>query len=538
MAICDRTARQPGPAPGLARALPWLVLVLLLLALLGGCAVLPPRGPVDLSLALPDDGQTALARVVAASRPAGATAPSGFRLLPTGEHAFGARIALARRAERSVDMQTYHLHRDEAGRAMLRELRDAAQRGVRVRLLLDDFHAGEIQTLLADLAAQPGVQIRLFNPLPLRQGGPLLRLLLSSGDFERHNHRMHNKLFIADGTLAVYGGRNVADEYFMGHPEANFIDLDVLSSGAVVQDLAAVFDRYWNSEAAWPVQALLGRPADAAAARARLDAAVRDAAPPAATYRSDPLGQTAVDEQLAAGQLTLVQASARVFADPPDKALQVPAGTGPSAAMAGLLGVIGSARQQVLIVSPYFVPGPVGMPMMAAAARAGVRTRVVTNSLATTDEPLVHHHYARYRPEMLRLGVEIHEFSADAVQRSLGFGRFGPSTPRLHAKVAMVDNRHLLVGSVNLDARSAIGNTELGVAIDSPALAAQFAQLMGGERASTVYRLALQADGQTIEWWSQDEQGRPQVTTDEPGASPWLRFKLWLQALLVDERLL
>ena len=150
----------------------------------------------------------------------------------------------------------------------------------------------------------------------------------------------------------------------------------------------------------------------------------------------------------------------------------------------------------------------------------------------------MHHHYARYRVAMLQLGVQIHEFSADAVQRSRGFGLFGASTPRLHAKVAVVDQRHLLVGSVNLDARSAVGNTEMGVAIDSPALAAQFAQLMGGERANTVHRLALQPDGQTIEWWSQDAQGRPVATTDEPGASPWLRIKLWLQALLVDERLL
>jgi putative cardiolipin synthase len=206
--------------------------------------------------------------------------------------------------------------------------------------------------------------------------------------------------------------------------------------------------------------------------------------------------------------------------------------------MAGLLGVIGTARQEVQIVSPYFVPGSVGMPMMATAAKAGVRTRIVTNSLATTDEPLVHHHYANYRVDMLKLGVQIYEFSADGVQRSMGYGQFGRSTPRLHAKVAMVDQRHLLVGSVNLDGRSAVGNTEMGVAIDSPALAARFARLMGDDRASSFYRVSLQPDGQTIAWWSLDARGQPQVTTDEPGASPWLRFKLWLQAALVEERLL
>jgi putative cardiolipin synthase len=437
-------------------------------------------------------------------------------------------------------MQAYHLHNDQAGRALLRELIGAARRGVRVRLLVDDFHVTAIEPLLADLASHPQVQVRLFNPLPQRQGPPLLRLLLSPGDFERYNHRMHNKLFIADGAWAVYGGRNVADEYFMGNAEANFIDMDLLSSGALVHDLAAVFDRYWNSDAAWPLQALAltGPPGDSATALARLDAAVQDAAPPKAAYRTDPLGQTAVDEQLATGRLSLLHASAQVFADPPEKALQVHASRQPSAAMAGLLGVIGTARQEVQIVSPYFVPGSVGMPMMATAAKAGVRTRIVTNSLATTDEPLVHHHYANYRVDMLKLGVQIYEFSADGVQRSMGYGQFGRSTPRLHAKVAMVDQRHLLVGSVNLDGRSAVGNTEMGVAIDSPALAARFARLMGDDRASSFYRVSLQPDGQTIAWWSLDARGQPQVTTDEPGASPWLRFKLWLQAALVEERLL
>lgn len=397
----------------------------------------------------------------------------------------------------------------------------------------------------------PGVQVRLFNPLALRQGSPTARLLLSPGDFDRRQRRMHNKLFIADNALAVFGGRNVADEYFMNHPEANFVDLDLLGAGAVVPALSAAFDRYWNSELAWPVQAVLGAPADAAAARARFDAGVRDARPQPPDYRLDPLGQTAVEVQLAGdaaadaaapapARLALMAGDAEVHADPPDKAITDIQGPHPTAAMQGILATMRRARREVAILSPYFLPGDVGMPMMREAARHGVRIFVLTNSLASTDEPLVHHLYRRYRPELLRLGVELHEFSPAMVQRSRGFGVFGRSVPRLHAKVAVVDGRWLAVGSVNLDGRSAIANTEMSVVIDSPALAAAARALAqgNGTTAQASYRLRLQADGQTIEWLGSDAEGRPTVTTDEPGDSPWLRFKLWLQSLLVAEHLL
>jgi putative cardiolipin synthase len=514
-------------------------LLLSLLCLLGACAALPPRGVVEPSQALPYQSETPLAMLAAASRPSDATAASGFRLLPTGEFAFDARMALVRRAHRSIDLQAYHIHHDVAGRALLRELRDAAQRGVRVRLLVDDYHAGPILPLLADLAAHSSIQVRLFNPLPLRAGLPILRLLLSPGAFERHNHRMHNKLLVVDNTMAVFGGRNVADEYFMGHAEANFIDLDVLSTGAVVQELSSVFDRYWNSEAAWPVLTVQGGPApQAVTARERFDAEVGAGQPPPAPYDADPAGHPSVESQIRRGWLTLHHASAQVFADPPEKALSHEPLKEPSAAMTGMLGVIARAQREVHIVSPYFVPGPIGMAMMSAAAAAGGRTVLYTNSLGTTDEPLVHHRYSSYRVPMLRLGVEILEFSPVAVQRSLGFGRFGASTPRLHAKVALVDRRHLLVGSVNLDGRSAVGNTEMAVAIDSPALAAELRLALEGERAALLYRLRLGADGQSVEWLSRDTQGETQVSTEEPGTNAWLRFKLWLQSMLVDERLL
>ena len=515
-----------------------LALCLALSLLLGACASLPPRPTAVPSQAITDTADTPLGRLAAASLPPAADGPSGFRLLPTGEYAYGARTGLVRRATRGLDLQLYHLHHDQAGLALLRELRAAADRGVRVRLLVDDLHVGDVAPLLHDLAAHPQVQVRLFNPLPVRRGAPLWRLLLSRGDFEQHHRRMHNKLFIADHAVALYGGRNVADEYFMGHPEANFIDMDVLSTGAIVADLAMVFDRYWNSDVAWPIADVLGPPAPTAQALARLDAAVAGANPVVPHYPQDPLGQTSVEQQLQEGRLQLHGARAKVFADPPDKAADRSPGEAPTAAMRGLLQALAAARQEVVIVSPYFVPGNVGMPMMRQAAAAGVRTVVYTNALATTDEPLVHLHYSRYRAEMLRIGVQIHEINPGLLRASRRFGDFGRSTPRLHAKVALVDRQRVLVGSVNLDARSAVANTEMGVVIDSPLLAAQLHQLMGDADHLNQFRLTLRPDGQEVQWNGVDTQGQPITYTSEPGSSPWLQFKLWLQSLFIAERLL
>ncbi len=530
-------AMPAAPLPAMLRRLLHCA-VLAASALLAACAGLPPRGAAALSSAHADQGDTALSRIAAASRPAGETAPSGFRLLPTGEFAFNARTAMARRAERALDVQSYHVHRDQAGRALLRELRDAAARGVRVRLLVDDFYAAEIDDLLRGLAAHDNVQVRLFNPLSMRRGAPVARLLLSQGSFEQMNRRMHNKLFVADGSIAVYGGRNVADEYFMSHPQANFIDMDVLSTGRVVQDLEAAFDSYWNSDLAFPVQALLGTPRNAETARAEFDAEVRGAAPAVPAYRTDPLGQTAVDAQMADGRLALTHASAQVFVDPPDKAAGSDVRSEPTAAMGGLLQAMAAARTEVAIVSPYFVPGNVGMPMMRRAAQQQVRMLLFTNSLGSTDEPLVHHVYSQYRAEMLRLGVEIYEFSPQLTQRSRSFGVFGNSTPRLHAKVTLIDHSRLLVGSVNLDGRSATANTEMGVVIDSPALTEAVSKLMRDDRFASVFKLRLAGDGDGIEWTSIDAGGQAVVSREEPGTSAWQRFKIWLGTLFVEERLL
>jgi cardiolipin synthase C len=512
------------------------LLTLALAALVAACGSLPPRGEVPASRAFTPAVDTALSRVAASSRPSGA-APSGFQLLPVGEFAFDARVALARRAERSLDMQCYQIGGDEAGRALLRELRDAAQRGVRVRLLVDDLHAADVEALLTGLAAYPNAEVRLFNPLPLRHGAELLRLVLSKGDFQLYNHRMHNKLFVADNAVAIYGGRNVGDEYFMKNREANFIDLDVLSTGQVVSDLSSAFDRYWNSELSWPVRALVRDGADAAQAQLRFDRSVADARVDPPEVATDTLGHATIESQLRRGRLALSYATAHVHADAPEKAASRELILEPTEAMRGLLDAFAGARNEVVLVTPYFVPSAeVGVPMLRKAREDGIHILLVTNSLGSTDEPVVHTGYAAHRVEMLRIGVELYEVSPTQTRRSRRFGDFGRSIPRLHAKVAIVDRERLLVGSANLDIRSAVGNTELSVVVDSPELAGELAALMISDGFASVYQLRLRPDAKTIEWVRADEQGELRATTQEPDSGPWLQLKLWLQSLLVNER--
>ena len=510
------------------------VLMALLGLALGACAGLPPRGTPCASQALAADDELPLARIAQASRPAHETLPSGFRLLPSGESAFAARIALAERAARSIDAQYYHVHDDDAGRALLRALHHAAQRGVRVRLLVDDLYSAPIADLLRALAAQPQAQVRLFNPLPVRGGSPLARLALSWPEFERINHRMHNKLLIVDGAVAIYGGRNIGNAYFMRDGEANFIDLDVLSTGAVVRELAAAFDLYWNSERVWPARAVLGEASDAE--RAAFDG--RTAATRADLLQEPPrdvLGQTPVATQLAAGRLRLHFGAARVAPDAPAKASAASVPGQPGAAMRAQLEIIEVARSDVALSSPYFLPGGLGLQLLLDARQRGIQSLVLTNSLGSTDEPLVYFAYAPHRAEMLRQGIELYELAPTLARESGGFGRFGSSIARLHAKLAVVDRRWLLVGSVNFDARSAMINTEMGVAIDCPALALEAMRVLAGDGFRSMYRLRIGADGQSLEWLSNGADGRVQVFTREPHDDLWLRLRLQLQSLFVGE---
>ncbi|MBI5257844.1 MAG: phospholipase D family protein [Burkholderiales bacterium] len=533
-------ARRPHP---LLSALSWLLLALLL-GLAGGCASLPEPGPRPVSVArAPGEGmlgRLAAAHAAAAAEVSATEPLSGLRLLPNGVHALDARLALVQRAEHSLDVQYYLIQRDDSGLQFLRALRDAAARGVRVRLLVDDLYTAGEQALFAGLAAHPNVSLRLYNPLPARQGGLTTRLLLSLHERERINHRMHNKLLVADGAFAIAGGRNIGDEYFMRSRSANFIDMDVLATGPVVAELAAGFDRYWNSERAWPIQALMA--ADAAgddtppspeALRAAFDEQVRQLPPPAQVTLLDALGRGSLAAELAQGRLTLHHAPVRVLVDAPDKQLETPAESALDATLQAMLG----AREEVLIASPYFVPGQRGLAMLRQARDHGIRIRVLTNSIAATDEPIVYWGYSRYRTAMLELGVTIHELSPELVQRSGTLGVFGGSAARLHAKVATIDRRWVALGSLNMDPRSARLNTELGLLIDSPALAWEVEQLMQPRALAGAFRLALAPAGTQLQWHA-SAGGEERLLTDEPGAGWLTRLKLGLMSLLISEDML
>jgi putative cardiolipin synthase len=504
-------------------------------AVLAGCATLPPPVAQTPTHAPTDVADTVLARVARAGAPAGVPAPSGFRLLPEGATAFDARIAMARHAERSIDAQYYILSTDATGLLFLRELRDAARRGVRVRLLVDDLYTTGKDELFALLAAQPNFELRVFNPLPVHFGPLALRFALSLHDLRRIDRRMHNKLLVADNSLAVTGGRNIADEYFMLSDTANFIDMDVLASGPVVRELSDSFDDYWNSPQVRPIGSLVARPAGDAAARAqRLDALLLGPLSALAEPDVDVLGNTPVERQIRAGQLQQTWADVRVLSDIPEKiAYDNPDARFEDSVTQRTIAIMLGARTEVTMISPYFIPGDDGVKLLDDSVKRGVRVVVLTNALDATDESLVYAGYARYRLAMLKSGVHIYELGGTLARRERQLGDFRSSSGRLHAKVAVVDHRRLFVGSMNLDGRSARLNTEIGLVIDSPALAEQFYTLTP-VRALGAYELRLDAAG-AVEWVEHDEDGSEKIIHDEPGASLFQRVRDWLLLRLVPE---
>jgi putative cardiolipin synthase len=492
--------------------------------LAAGCASLPPPSTQRVvSTAVVDTAGTRLAASIA---PVARAHPgrSGIHAMPDAYDAFAARVVLAVTADKSIDAQYFIWHDDQVGLLLFEALWKAAERGVRVRLLLDDGGTAGIDEMLAMLDAHPNMELRLYNPFVLRAS----RTLGYLGDFQRLNRRMHNKSFTADNLVSIVGGRNIANEYLGAAGDVGFADLDVLMVGPVVQQVSHDFDRYWNSASAYPAADFVGAAPPDAAARLKARFAAAHADPQSVDYLNA-VTEATILRQLLDRTLPLDWTTAQVLSDDPAKTLD-PGQRIEVLLFPALMERLGRPRKSFDIISPYFVPGDDGTALLVALAQAGVKVRVLTNSLASSDERIVHAGYMKRRRELLRAGVELYELKPSANEQSLKVrGRFGAGkVAGLHAKTYAVDGERIFVGSFNFDQRSARLNTEMGVVIDSPQGAAEVGEVFEQNAPELAYRVQLAPDGETLIWTERDASGQ-EVRYDVDPQTDWLkRFGLGL----------
>ena len=499
--------------------------------LLAACATIVPDYQAVPSRAFADVAATPLGRSYA---PAQARYPgwSGFRLINNGVSALLTRAALADVAERSIDIQYYIFDADESGAFLIERLIAAADRGVRVRLLLDDHELDVDDGTLVRIDAHPNIEVRLFNPFPGRARWTRnLQLLMNLGTL---GNRMHNKVFAVDGTVAVMGGRNISNRYFEGRAESNFRDMDLLAAGDVVREVERSFDEYWNSRIAVSVQALGEAPAvdDHALHFAELRDEAAQGRGPYAEYGARR------DEFVARvlfGAEDMTWAQGHMVAEPP---LRQAAGADKSTSVvARALAIARQATHRELEYEvAYFVPGERGVKVLGDVAARGVRVRVMTNSLAATDVVPVHAGYAASRVALLAAGVELYEYRPDAKRpEPLHRLRLGSSGSALHAKVVVHDRRVVWIGSANFDPRSRYINTEAGLLIDSAELAAKVLASMERDYSpAQSWKLELERveSGEQRIAWIGERDGKPVRLSEEPGAGLLRRLGVGLFSIL------
>ena len=484
------------------------------IALAAGCASLPPTPDKPLSTAFDRPESTAVGAVVAAAA-AEHPGTSGFGLLASGRGAFTARVALTELAERSLDLQYYIWESDTTGRELTERVIRAADRGVRVRLLVDDNNLAGRDPIAAALDAHPNIEVRIFNPFANR-GAHGIDFAV---DFSRVNRRVHNKIIVADSAVAVVGGRNIGDDYFGLSPEANFRDLDVTAAGPIVSEIAAGFDGFWNSDWAYPVTSLIDHPATAADLEARR-AAIRN------HLQEDPYPYP-LDDDLAALRARLdeivsemVWAPGEVVADDPNALTSDQRGH----VAVVLEQQMAATGREILVESAYFVQRKAGVETARSICNRGVRIRVLTNSLASNDVAPAHAGYEKNRKKLLDAGVELYELRPDAatVIRQLAPEAAGSITA-LHTKAVVFDRERVFIGSFNLDPRSADLNTEVGLLIESAELAAEVAAFMNeGVAPDSSYHVTVGQDGDLV--WITEGEGGERRWNHEPATSGWERF--------------
>jgi putative cardiolipin synthase len=517
-----------GPQPmSFANCCRPLVLILSVGLVLAGCASVPLDTPKTPTYALVDTQETLLAKDAAdwlSEQPG----TNGFYPLSQGLDAFGARLALIGAAERSIDAQYFLMKPDSAGLVFGEKLLAAADRGVRVRFLLDDIFTTVSDKALATLDAHPNIELRIFNPIS-RKGSESLNYL---GNFSLANRRMHNKSLTMDNVVAVVGGRNIAEEYFQLEESGEFIDFDMLVAGPIVQAVSASFDDYWNHALAVPFDVLYREsdPEKIAQNQTILEQLMAD--------KGNEVYSRSISTELMqaffAGTLPPYHADATFFADTPQKLLEKVSDDQKILA-ANVRQALSEAEKEIIIFTPYFIPRKAGIEFIEQLRAKGVRITILTNSLATNNHTSVHSSYASYRKDVLRAGVELWEARSNAVVKVNADGEEEVEQLTLHTKGILIDRRKIFVGSLNLDPRSIDINTEMGVLIDSPELAALLSDNAHKLIPTFAWRLEL-GDNNKITWHA-DIAGEGVVTTKEPLTSGWKRFQAWFLKIAPESQL-
>lgn len=462
---------------------------------------------------------------------------SGFHLLASSDDAFRARAELIRAARSSLDLQYYIFHDGLSTALLVQELLAAADRGVRVRILLDDLTSDGRDYEIAQLAAHPNIEVRVFNPLHMGRATGVTRVLGRLFNLNRQHRRMHNKLWLTDSSLAIVGGRNLGDEYFDAEPYLNFTDIDLLAGGPVASQLAVSFDQYWNHRLSVPLQQFVRRPPGE---RQLLKARQRLTETIAAERRKDPERHARLTRYRHAPLLdqwlgTLVWAHGLALWDAPSKLLAQAEPDPEWLLITQLEPHLRDIEEELLLVSSYFVPARQGLLNLSETARAGVDVRLLTNSLEATDVPIVHGAYAPYRRELIEQGIQLWELRRQPDEESsYSFG--GSSESSLHSKALVIDRQKVFIGSFNFDPRSVLWNTEVGVLVDSTELAGQVRELLlEGMSPGVSYQVALEGD--RLVWRALDEDGELVTLRHEPG-SLWRHLHAWLARRLGLEKML
>jgi len=500
--------------------------ILVFTGLLAGCATVSFHQPKSPSQAITNAEDTALGRY-AAQKVEQYGGLSGFYPLNQGMDALGIRLRLAEKAEKSIDLQYFLMKNDTVGAVIANALLKAADRGVRVRFLLDDVFTTVPDRSFLLINQHPNIDIRMFNPVS-RSGISTFNFI---GDFSQANRRMHNKSFTVDNSISVVGGRNIADEYFQLKTDSVFIDFDVLAAGPIAAEISKSFDEYWNHSRAVPIEKFIEDPK-----KEDLET-VRKAIAEEYDGIYDTVYNQAISSQLLqdiiADRQPLFPAQARVLADSPDKLINEINETHMRLAK-DLDDVIRSAETEVFFISPYYVPGDSGVQFIRDLVTSGLRVVILTNSLASNNHVPVHSAYATYRHDVIRAGAELYEARANAA-RMLNDNKEGPDTLTLHTKAILIDRKQLFVGSLNLDPRSIEINAEMGLLIDSEEMVDGLTQGLEKNLASIAYRVRENEKG-NLEWEALIDN-QEVIETHEPLTSRWLRFKAWFMKIAPESQL-